>query len=134
MGKHMVHGARVSCTYKHCAMAETCSRAATKRHSVCTSLLPSLTTLHLVLVCSIIGFADGASYTRIYTAITSWWAARARLPEAIIGRLPSVVAATLALYGALRKQLLPTPAKSHYVYNMRDLSKVFQVGAAMAFC
>ncbi|KIY97683.1 Dynein heavy chain 3, axonemal [Monoraphidium neglectum] len=70
---------------------------------------------------------DDACYSRIYTAISSWWAARARLPEAASARLSAVVAATLSLYGALRRQLLPTPAKSHYVYNMRDLSKVFQV-------
>ena len=73
---------------------------------------------------------DDASYTRIYTAISSWWAARARLPEGVAALLPKLVGATLALYGDLRRQLLPTPVKSHYVYNMRDLSKVFQVGKA----
>jgi len=71
---------------------------------------------------------DDASYRRIYTAITAWWAARARLPDPVTARLPAVVAATLSVYSALRRQLLPTPAKSHYVYNMRDLGKVFQVG------
>lgn len=71
--------------------------------------------------------ADNASYTRIYTAISAWWAARARLPDAVGALLPKLVGATLALYADLRRQLLPTPAKSHYVYNMRDLSKVFQV-------
>ena len=34
--------------------------------------------------------------------------------------------ATMDLYGIITTELLPTPAKSHYIYNMRDLSKVFQ--------
>ena len=34
--------------------------------------------------------------------------------------------ATLEVYGVITTELLPTPAKSHYVYNMRDLGKVFQ--------
>lgn len=37
-----------------------------------------------------------------------------------------LVKATLEIYDTIRAQLLPTPAKSHYTYNMRDLSKVFQ--------
>ena len=39
---------------------------------------------------------------------------------------PAIVTATVDIYQAIKKELLPTPAKSHYTYNMRDLSKVFQ--------
>ncbi len=37
-----------------------------------------------------------------------------------------MVKATIEMYNTIRAELLPTPAKSHYTYNMRDLSKVFQ--------
>ena len=39
---------------------------------------------------------------------------------------PAIVSATVDIYQAIKRDLLPTPAKSHYTYNMRDLSKVFQ--------
>ncbi len=39
---------------------------------------------------------------------------------------PSVVAATLESYNIVLKELLPTPAKSHYTFNMRDVSPVFR--------
>ena len=34
--------------------------------------------------------------------------------------------ATLDVYNLVSRELLPTPAKSHYTFNMRDVSKVFQ--------
>lgn len=44
-----------------------------------------------------------------------------------VGTLAAVlVGATIDIYRAIQKELLPTPAKSHYTYNLRDLSKVFQ--------
>jgi hypothetical protein len=37
-----------------------------------------------------------------------------------------LVSATVELYNAIRSSLLPTPSKSHYTFNLRDLSKVVQ--------
>ncbi|NXU12627.1 DYH1 protein, partial [Pardalotus punctatus] len=42
-----------------------------------------------------------------------------------------LVDATISVYLTITSQLLPTPAKSHYTFNLRDLSKVFQ-GMLMA--
>lgn len=39
----------------------------------------------------------------------------------------AVVAATIGMYNTILRDLRPTPAKTHYTYNLRDLSKVFQV-------
>ena len=39
-----------------------------------------------------------------------------------------LVAASLEVYETIQKELLPTPTKSHYTFNLRDVSKVIQVG------
>ncbi|XP_036403568.1 dynein heavy chain 2, axonemal [Megalops cyprinoides] len=39
---------------------------------------------------------------------------------------PVVTQATLELYYAIIGRFLPTPAKIHYLFNLRDISKVFQ--------
>lgn len=37
-----------------------------------------------------------------------------------------LVTGTVELYNAIRIELLPTPNKSHYTFNLRDLGKVVQ--------
>ncbi|CAN0043390.1 unnamed protein product, partial [Laminaria digitata] len=50
--------------------------------------------------------------------------------DAIVPSLKPVteplVAASVKIYERIASELLPTPAKSHYTFNLRDLSKVFQ--------
>ena len=37
-----------------------------------------------------------------------------------------IIAAAVDIYNRMSTDLLPTPAKSHYVFNLRDLSKCMQ--------
>ena len=39
---------------------------------------------------------------------------------------PALVKAAVAVYTACRSNLRPTPSRTHYTFNLRDLSKVFQ--------
>jgi dynein heavy chain len=38
---------------------------------------------------------------------------------------PSIVKTTVDMYLRLKEKFLPTPKKSHYTFNLRDISKVF---------
>lgn len=44
----------------------------------------------------------------------------------IKGMDQQLVMGTLLLYREMVKKMLPTPKKSHYAFNLRDVSKVFQ--------
>jgi dynein heavy chain len=48
-----------------------------------------------------------------------------RFPESVVQNLDNVVDMTLRVYNAVMLELKPTPKKSHYTFNLRDISKIF---------
>lgn len=68
----------------------------------------------------------------IFTNLLTWWLHKFNYTQNISKLGKSMVAATLEVYDQVQKQLLPTPTKSHYTFNLRDVSKVFQVGHTAA--
>lgn len=69
------------------------------------------------------------SVTRIFSTILGATLERRFDPSVQEVKGP-VVAGTIEIYNRIRKELLPTPSKSHYTFNLRDLSKVSGLGLA----
>lgn len=76
-------------------------------------------------VLSILDFDDG-SLSTVFNTIIDWWIRKAHLPHEVLSVSSLLVTATIDVYRAIQQELLPTPSKSHYLYNMRDISKIFQ--------
>ncbi|RDD38836.1 Dynein heavy chain 1, axonemal [Trichoplax sp. H2] len=70
---------------------------------------------------------DKSKFRIFSTILTNWMS---QFPDAST-LCQQLVNATIDIYNTITSQLLPTPAKSHYTFNLRDLSKVFQ-GMLMA--
>lgn len=73
---------------------------------------------------------ESDSLVKIFGSILEWYFINLpqSLPPVITKLKDTIVSSTIELYNKVQtsKELLPTPAKSHYIYNLRDLSKVFQ--------
>lgn len=72
---------------------------------------------------------DEDSLLRIFNSVIEWYfnTQKGNLSKSVINLGENIVLSTIEVYNAIRtsKELLPTPAKSHYIYNLRDISKVF---------
>jgi dynein heavy chain len=66
-----------------------------------------------------------ASMTQIFQLILDTFTQAYLNPEIHACPKP-MIAATLEIYNTLLKELLPTPAKSHYTFNLRDIASVCQ--------
>ncbi len=66
------------------------------------------------------------SLKRIFNAVMRGFMDSGGFSEEIQNLAKKMVNASVELYGRICKDLLPTPAKTHYTFNLRDLSKIFQ--------
>lgn len=70
-------------------------------------------------------FDDGSMKT-IFSKILGWHFMVKNFSEPFRAIVPKVIDATLAIYKEAARNLLPTPTKSHYMFNLRDFARVIQ--------
>lgn len=68
---------------------------------------------------------EDTSKYRIFSSILKAWISGGSFEntETLVSQL---VDSSISIYNTITTELLPTPAKSHYTFNLRDLSKIFQ--------
>eukprot|EP00818_Percolomonas_sp_WS_P004771 CAMPEP_0117446884 /NCGR_PEP_ID=MMETSP0759-20121206/6580_1 /TAXON_ID=63605 /ORGANISM="Percolomonas cosmopolitus, Strain WS" /LENGTH=4305 /DNA_ID=CAMNT_0005239183 /DNA_START=148 /DNA_END=13065 /DNA_ORIENTATION=- len=65
---------------------------------------------------------DDETLSTIFTEIVDWWIKG----TSQMSTAKNVVTSSIELYRTVIKKFRPRPDKSHYTFNLRDLSKVFQ--------
>ncbi|KAM6320279.1 dynein axonemal heavy chain 3 [Podargus strigoides] len=77
--------------------------------------------LNIVSICSF----DDDILTKIFTAVADWHFSKGFEPVFLrLGKM--MVQATMVIYKMAVDKFLPTPSKSHYVFNLRDFSRVIK--------
>ena len=69
---------------------------------------------------------DDASMQRIFQTIFDWWLAKEGFDMGFMKLSAPIIAATMDIYKSSMLNLLPTPSKSHYTFNLRDFARVVQ--------
>ncbi|CAG9093239.1 unnamed protein product [Plutella xylostella] len=80
--------------------------------------------LRLALLVAVDTFPDH-TLMKIFTSITDWHFAKGFV-ESLVRQSKAVVSATIDVYRAVTESFLPTPSKCHYLFNLRDLSRVIK--------
>ena len=69
---------------------------------------------------------DDSTMSTIFTKILDWHISVKSFNDSFKSMIKPIIDSTLSLYKAALKFLLPTPAKSHYLFNLRDFSRIIQ--------
>ncbi|XP_078059400.1 dynein axonemal heavy chain 12 [Mustelus asterias] len=76
-------------------------------------------------ICTINTFSD-ETMVRIFSNIVAFYLRNNEFPTDFFTIGNQIVSATLEVYKKAIENLLPTPTKSHYTFNLRDFSRVIQ--------
>ena len=100
---------------------------------VCTAAAPpgggrSVVTARFVRHFNVFCVPDSSEVTmnKIFSSIIDNFMEAFDFPFEVKSLSSGLVSATVELYSKICAELLPTPAKIHYQFNLRDVSKVFQ--------
>ncbi|NXP09467.1 DYH17 protein, partial [Thinocorus orbignyianus] len=73
-----------------------------------------------------VSFPGQEALLTVYSTILAQHLALQKMPQVVQKLQPQLVAAALALHQRVTSTFLPTAIKFHYVFNLRDLSNIFQ--------
>ncbi|KAK9514800.1 hypothetical protein VZT92_025488 [Zoarces viviparus] len=76
-------------------------------------------------ICSINAFSDD-TMVHIFSSVVAFYLKNNDFPPEYFTVGNQIVTATMEVYKKAVENLLPTPAKSHYTFNLRDFSRVVQ--------
>ncbi|OAJ37962.1 hypothetical protein BDEG_21931 [Batrachochytrium dendrobatidis JEL423] len=76
-------------------------------------------------ILSIVEF-DDVTMKHIFSSIVDWHFTSNKFSASISAMKSSLISAILDIYQGAIASLLPTPTKSHYVFNLRDFARVVQ--------
>ncbi|XP_030888189.1 dynein heavy chain 12, axonemal [Leptonychotes weddellii] len=76
-------------------------------------------------ICSINTFSD-ETMVRIFSSIVAFYLRTWEFPPEYFSIGNQIVSGTMEIYKQSMENLLPTPTKSHYTFNLRDFSRVIQ--------
>ncbi|XP_041975311.1 dynein axonemal heavy chain 8 [Aricia agestis] len=66
------------------------------------------------------------SMDKIFQTISAGYFCKTRFDKAIVEFMPRLVPVTRIIWQQTKIKMLPTPAKFHYVFNLRDLSRIWE--------
>ncbi|KAJ2947929.1 hypothetical protein O0L34_g9722 [Tuta absoluta] len=66
------------------------------------------------------------SMDKIFETISSGYFCNTRFDKKIVEFMPRLVRVTRLIWQQTKVKMLPTPAKFHYVFNLRDLSRIWE--------